>query len=173
MTSRGGKGVRRPLLAALAVVLLGTANCRSRIGSGEPAPGDNVVDMVVLTGPGGETMALVPVYINGDGPFAFALDTGASHSMVDRSVAEQLNLPVVGPAVRITGVTSTARAEEVRVDRWRVGNVELPRRTLVTLELPQSDRETGLKGLLGSDMLSEFGVIMVDYQRQRLIFRPK
>jgi hypothetical protein len=93
--------------------------------------------------------------------------------MVDRSVAEQLNLPVSGPVVRITGVTSSARAEEVRVDRWRVGNVELPRRRLVTLDLPQSDRETGLKGLLGSGMLSDFGVIMVNYQRQRLIFRPR
>jgi predicted aspartyl protease len=128
--------------------------------------------MVVLQGPGG-TMALVPVYIDGQGPYSFALDTGASHSVIDVRLAEKLGLQEDGPAVEMTGVVAASEAMPVVVSQWRVGDIRLPAHHLAALNLSELDRKTGIHGLLGSDILSRFGVITVDYQRQLLEFRPK
>ncbi|MEU0116244.1 aspartyl protease family protein [Streptomyces bobili] len=41
-------------------------------------------------------MVLVPITIQGEGPFTFVLDTGASASAVDDDVAREPNLPEQG-----------------------------------------------------------------------------
>lgn len=137
-----------------------------------PATGTNEVPLTIVSGPGGTVLALVPVYINGQGPFGFALDTGASMTVVDSSVVKQLNLPVVGSAGEATGVGGMVTAQLVRVDSWRVGNVNLPPQTIATVDLPGSNTERGLKGLLGSDILSDYGEISVNYDRRVLTLGP-
>jgi hypothetical protein len=137
-----------------------------------PATGTNEVPLTIVSGPGGAVLALVPVYINGQGPFGFALDTGASMTVVDSSVVKQLNLPVVGSAGEATGVGGMVTAQLVRVDSWRVGNVNLSPQTIATVNLPGSNTERGLKGLLGSDILSQYGEISVNYDRRVLTLGP-
>jgi hypothetical protein len=175
MTSHHGRACLL-ILVAISVVL--RAGCRrgTEMQTGVPETGDgreHSVSLLVLEGPGGSTLALAPVYINDLGPFAFALDTGASHSVIDEQLAEELGLPVVGPPIEMTGVAATAQALQVRVGKWRVGEVELPRRTLACIPLSEPNRRLKLRGLLGSDMLSRFGAITVDYRRQRLSFRNR
>ena len=139
-----------------------------------PLPkGELAVRLLVLHGPGGTAMALVPVYINGKGPFTFALDTGASHTLIDRDIAEQLNLEAVGEPVETTGVSAEAEAIPVRVRNWRVGDIKLPARTLITLRMAEPNRRFKLQGLLGSDILSQFGVVEINYNGQVLTLRPK
>src|SRR6202035_2976061 len=41
-------------------------------------------------------LVVIPVSINGAGPFNFLLDTGATNSDIDRRLADQLSLPRVG-----------------------------------------------------------------------------
>ncbi len=136
------------------------------------ATGTNEVPLTIVSGPGGTVLALVPVYINGQGPFGFALDTGASMTVVDNSVVQQLNLPIVGSAGEATGVGGMVTAQLVRVDNWRVGNVNLPPQTIATVNLPGSNTQRGLKGLLGSDILSQYGEISVNYDRKVLTLGP-
>ena len=162
-------GSGQTLLLALAVTLAAAAGCNRGTDNGIPA-GAHSTRMVVLKGRGGETLALVPVYIEGKGPFAFALDTGASRSVVDRRLAAELGLTVAGGEVQVSGVGGKAAARPVRVGRWQLAEIDLPATTLDALDL--SDRTTGLQGLLGSDILSRFEVISVDYKHQRLIFHP-
>ncbi len=177
--------VRCILLALLVVLLPSLSACRpgglavagaatATPGVGTPAPTiatgtDQVVPLTVALGPGGTVLAFVPVTINGQGPYAFALDTGASQSIVDKSIAQQLGLPTVGSAGQVTGVTGAERADLVAVAMWSVGDVSLPGTQLVSLDLPAPSKGVGLAGLLGSDILSRFGAITVDYQRQLLI----
>jgi predicted aspartyl protease len=134
-------------------------------------PGELQVPLQVAQGPNGATLALVPIFIDGQGPFNFALDTGASNSLIDSSLAQQLGLPVVGTAGQVTGVTGAANAQLVNVDVWSVGNVHLPSLTAVSLPLPAANSGPGLVGLLGSDVLSTFGTVDVDYGRQVLFLR--
>ena len=46
-------------------------------------------------------MVIVPVSINGAGPFHFVLNTGTSRTMVDRKIAEQLSLPRVEQSIAV------------------------------------------------------------------------
>jgi predicted aspartyl protease len=159
--------------AFAAATVLGLAGCRSLFVRPPPVtPGDLVVHLEVLRGKDGGTLAMVPVFINGEGPFAFALDTGASHTLVDSRLAKKLDLPVVGPSVEMTGVAATTKADQVQADQWRVGDVSLPPKTLVSLDMSALDHRSGLEGLLGSDVLRQF-VITVDYQNQLLILRER
>src|SRR5690349_8433480 len=52
----------------------------------------------------GSTIVIASVLIHGQGPFQLAVDTGASVSIVDRSVVEQVGLPTVGRPEPVGGV---------------------------------------------------------------------
>lgn len=113
-------------------------------------------------------LALVPVLIDGKGPFVFALDTGASRSLLDSNVAEQLGFSPKGHHTT-TGVSCTTQAQQIRVSRWSAGPVTLPADTLSVTDLGGSTSGGGLQGLLGSDVLSQYGTITVDYAGGELL----
>jgi hypothetical protein len=131
------------------------------------------VPLVVLQAPDGSTLALVPVTINGQGPFRFALDTGASKSLIDATLSDQLGLKVVGNAGQVTGVTGAANAELVSVTNWQAGSVVLNQNQIIRLDLGGASGGGQLQGLLGSDILSTYGAIQVDYVNQILILTPR
>jgi predicted aspartyl protease len=122
---------------------------------------------------GDHVLALVPVTINGKGPWAFALDTGASQSVVDSQVAAELSVKVTGKKQRIAGVTSVTKVRSIKVREWRVGNVSLPATTVVEANLPFGNAHGGVQGLLGSDMLSQFDVVTIDYAHSMLVLRHR
>lgn len=156
------------LLALLLLSLVSCSSILSRLALVNP-PQVRTVPLQIVEGPEGAVLALAPVFINGQGPYAFALDTGASTSLIDRGLVDQLKLPIVGKPQQVTGITGVEEADLVKVDQWRVGEVGLPPATGITVNLPEPNRGTGLQGLLGSDILSQFGVITVDYRRGVLI----
>ncbi len=132
-----------------------------------------MVPLRVVTAPQGQTLAFVAVIIVGEGPFQFALDTGASASVVDSDIAQRLRLPVVSRDQPVTGVATRSTADVVRVDRWELGGVPLPNALIATLDLPSAPRGQGFDGLLGSDQLARFGRITLDYDRQQLVLPPE
>ncbi len=163
-------------VAIVVGLCLGASGCGGGCGSAPPpviSGGAHAIPLVVIQGPSTGTMALVPVTIDGQGPFNFALDTGASHSAIDRELAERLNLPVTGKPTKVAGVGSISEAIPVRVNEWRAGDVELPPGTLVTLEMPSTSRDLKLQGLLGSDVLSRYGAVKVDYVGRELTLHPR
>jgi hypothetical protein len=165
---------RWPRLSARAMlVLLLVFAAVACSGGGQPAvdvpAGTHSVPLQIVEGPGGSTLALVPIYIEDQGPLLFALDTGASKSVVDRNVVQQLNIPIIGDAGPTTGAGGMVLAKQIRVEQWRVGDVDLPPSVIVTIDLPEPGAGIGLRGLLGSDILSNFDVITIDYVRGVLI----
>ena len=136
-----------------------------------PAPlpeGERAVRMQVIHGNQGGAIGLVQVRINGRGPYTFIVDTGATHSVVDASVADPLGLPTAG-RLATTGIASVGESEAVRVENWQVGDVPLPPLTISKMSMPKVDRLYELHGLLGSDVLSRYGVIKLDYEGQILV----
>lgn len=146
----------RLALAAVAVLVL--AGCG---GSSAPLGSFSVPIDVVKHGK--QVIALVPVTIDGHGPYTFALDTGASQSLVDSGVARRLRVRHTGASHQVAGITDVTKVATIRVDRWRVGTVRLPATTLVEANLPFGSADGGVQGLLGSDMLSAFDVVTIDY----------
>jgi aspartyl protease len=141
------------------------------------------IQVIARTGAQRSALALVPVYIDEHGPYPFALDTGASTSLISSALAHKFHLPEVGAPQVVSGVTGTGRAVNVRVGNWRAGKVPLPQ-TLLAAMLPSAQgatkappRSQGRRvgapvGLLGSDVLSRYGKIAVDYDRSLLILDP-
>jgi len=171
----GWQSARRgsTLLGLMVVLSLAIVSCGGN-GSGQVSGGKEVtVPVHVVQGRSGAVMALVPVYIDSQGPYLFALDTGASVTAIDSALVDQLKLPVVGRGAQITGVTGSETVRLVRLANWRAGDVPLPAITATDIPLPQQDVESGLVGLLGSDVLSQYGAITVDYERQVLILRSR
>ncbi|ELS50859.1 hypothetical protein STVIR_8167 [Streptomyces viridochromogenes Tue57] len=113
---------------------------------------------------GDRTLAFVPVSISGEGPFMFALDTGASASVVDADVADRVDLERTGERRSVSGVLGTGLVPVARVEQWRVGDVRLDPGEVTVIDLGPPRGGGGIQGLLGSDVLSDFGSITVDYE---------
>jgi aspartyl protease len=150
--------------------------------AGTPHGEQTVKIQVVATSsrPTRQALALVPVYIDGRGPFRFALDTGASRSLISAALAARLHLPSRGSAGMLQGVTGAASAENFAVSRWRAGNVSLPPSTIAAIGSPAGAAPPaggtgtleGPVGLLGSDVLSRYGKIAIDYDKGLLVLDP-
>lgn len=167
---------RAYLWASLLVLLAGLTGCGVRVQqpitfgvSCTRAPGAAAMVIparVVHTATA--TLVLVPVCLSGQGPYPFILDTGAAHSLVDRSLADRLHLAVTGEKAHATGVACTAAAGRVQVADWSVGQVPLRAQTLTSLSMAGSPGGPGIAGLLGSDVWSRFGQFRLDYRQGRL-----
>jgi Aspartyl protease len=143
--------------------------------------GEQTVKIEVLatsSRPSRETLALVPVYIDGHGPLPFALDTGASRSLISAALAQRLHLPARGSAGTLQGVTGATSAENYAVVSWRAGTVRLPPSTIAAIGSPTAATPPsagtlqGPVGLLGSDVLSRYGKIAIDYDKALLVLDP-
>jgi predicted aspartyl protease len=135
--------------------------------SSAPEPARSpTVSLRVISGSFG-VFAFARVFIGGKGPFTFTVDTGASHSIVDYDLVRRLGLRTIGEPLTVTGITCRGQAARLPMRNWRVGRVRLPAAEIQTIDLP--DPGGGVDGLLGSDILSTFGTISVDYGKERLV----
>ncbi|WP_282692473.1 retropepsin-like aspartic protease [Streptomyces sp. CC208A] len=112
---------------------------------------------------GDRTLAFVPVHVEGEGPFMFALDTGASVSVVDDDVADRAGLERTGEKSAVSGILGTGRVPVARVEQWRLGDVRLDPGLVTVIDLDVPGSPGMIQGLLGSDVLSDFGSVTVDY----------
>lgn len=153
-------------VALFAIILTGcTINVKAgQSGSPSTSAGKGTtVHVKVLTGQGGSTLVIVPVTINGHGPYDFALDTGASQSLIDHTLAGSLGLPAQGSPQPISGVGGNEPAVPVRINKWNIGAIDLPPSTIASAGLTQLHQGAHIRGLIGSDIWRQFGTITIDY----------
>jgi len=178
-TMAAARNRRVLVLAALPllgfVILAGLSACTIAFGQPVVANCDNPITAPVKVQKDlrGSTIVIASVTIQGHGPYALAVDTGASVSIVDRAVAIQAGLKTVGSPEPVAGVGGSQNATPVEVDQWSVGQIRLPPMRqpspIATLDLPEAQKTNGIVGLLGSDVLSRFGRITVDYSNSTLV----
>ncbi len=145
--------------------------------AGTPRGEQTVKIEVVATSarPSRQTLALVPMFIDGHGPLPFALDTGASRSLISPTLAARLHLPARGSAGMLQGVTGAASAENFAIASWRAGSIALPPSLIAAVGSPTTGAVSSLHGpvgLLGSDVLSRYGKIAIDYDKGLLVLDP-
>lgn len=143
---------RTAFLALIAASLLALGATPAAAGAATTVP-------IRVVKHGNDTIALAPVAIHGRSYFLI-LDTGASTSVIGRSVARRLGLRASGRAVRVAGVFGEGLAQPVRIGRWTIGGTPLPSLRIVSFDVGSRDR---IVGLLGSDVLARFGRITIDY----------
>jgi predicted aspartyl protease len=124
-----------------------------------------------LTGPGGAAM-LVPVHINGEGPFEFVLDTGATIMCLDERLIERLSVPVDTRRSGIgAGIRGTGQIQLVRLDSVRIGAAQANELSACVLDLAHT-QALGIEfdGLIGLNFLREFRVT-IDFARNVMILQ--
>jgi predicted aspartyl protease len=116
-----------------------------------------------------QVVALVSVCINGRGPFPLVLDSGATSSALDSQVVHTLGLPSAGKASKASGISCTTTSQPVKVTDWSIGSMALQGQTVGSSTIPNFGLHKAPAGLLGSDVLSRFGALRIDYQQQKLV----
>jgi predicted aspartyl protease len=105
-----------------------------------------------------------PVLINDRGPFRLVLDTGASHSAINASVAAALGINLANAQpVMLVGVTGELRVSSVTVDSFVVGDLELRPARLPVI----ADAFGGAEGVLGSEGLLDKRIV-IDFQHDSI-----
>jgi Aspartyl protease len=103
-------------------------------------------------------LVVIPVSINGAGPFNFLLDTGATNSDIDRGLADRLSLPRVGEE-EVRGIQGN-----VHLSIAHAQSVSIAGRTVRDLNLNVLARANGLpskvNGILGEDFLGHFDLLI-------------
>ncbi len=105
----------------------------------------------------------VPVTLNGKGPFAFVVDTGADRTVITKELAAELDLPPGPPAM--LNASSGPELTPTRV----IDSLQVGKRTLRHIEAPALFRANlGADGMLGIDSLRDQSVVF-DFRRRRIL----
>lgn len=108
---------------------------------------------------------VVPVMINGRGPFRFIVDTGANRSTISPQLVSALGLkPEDESTIVVNGITGAAKASFVTVDRLQAGALSIDGSALPVVWAPVM---AGADGILGAAGLKEKS-LLIDFQRNRV-----
>jgi predicted aspartyl protease len=110
----------------------------------------------------------VPVVVNGQGPFHFAIDTGAGGSLlVSASLSRRLGLAVIGED-DVTDPTGAGRQKvpAFRVESVKLGEIEFD--GLRADQLVELGKEGNLDGILGFPLFREY-LLTLDYPKQQVV----
>ena len=113
------------------------------------------------------TRSVVAVKVNGAGPYDFMVDTGATVTVLDTALFNELGLRTVGTAKLISsaGASSQIRSvvKEITLDCLSVGNV-----SVVSVKSPVAgDDYRAVRGILGENFLRHFDILF-DNQHRRM-----
>ena len=117
---------------------------------------------------------VVEAMLNGQGPFAFILDTGG-HDILTPEAATTLGLAAAGAGVSGGAGEGTLPEQYTRVARLEIGAATLRDQSFIIIPLPYDTVERGaqppLAGILGVELFERFAVEL-DYRGGRLTLRP-
>ncbi len=128
-----------------------------------PGPKPATVNLLVVKR-NGAAIVVAPLVIHGR-TYQFVVDTGATVTVIDQTYATQLGLTKTKAApIPVTGVTGSGTAYLATINDWQIGKAKIPTSTITVSTI---NLGPGLVGLLGSDVLSTFGKITIDYSAQK------
>lgn len=108
---------------------------------------------------------VVPVQVDGQGPFRFVIDTGASHSSVSPGLVRKLGLTVSKvPLIDLEGITGSAAVPAVRIGTLRAGSLVIRN---IAVPVLSTSMMAGADGILGVAGFTDV-TMLVDFERNRV-----
>ena len=143
-------------VCALAAALTASACVGANLPGGDAAPQPGEVPFE-LVGPGGAAL-VVPVRINGAGPFPFVLDTGATVTCLDEALVTELKLPDAPGAMALGGgVRGVGRMRLVLLESVALGEATVQDLQGCAVDLaPMQKAGLDIRGLLGLNFLKAY-----------------
>ena len=119
---------------------------------------------------GVQPLILLPVEVNGEGPFEFILDTGAGTSLLSSELGKKLDVKILGAkeGQSAGGAVSVSLA---KLNSLSVASVKLDDVDVGVVDLSQIGKTVGAKidGDLGYNFLKHFRITL-DYRRNEIRF---
>lgn len=129
-----------------------------------PVPSSSVP---FVLGPRGAIV--VPVLLDGEGPYRFVLDTGATGTAVVEEVARRFRLPAIA-RMRVVTVTGAQERSLVRLGNASLGTASVEGILATVITAPDAGAiGRDLAGVLGQDFLSHHDYTL-DYRKRRLVW---
>ncbi len=117
---------------------------------------------------GAQPLILLPVEVNGEGPFEFILDTGAGTSLLSSALGQKLGVKIIGSkeGQSAGGAVSVSLAQ---VSSLAVGSVKLENVDVGLVDLSHIGKTIGatIDGDLGYNFLKHFRVTL-DYRQSEI-----
>lgn len=156
------------LLVGCALLSVALGGCAISIGQSQTiTPGNGITVPVQIIRADGGVRIDADLMINNRGPYTFVLDTGAESSVIDASLTTELGLKPDGPSHQVGGVGGSVDAIPVKIDSWNLSTLKLP-----SMDIDSASLADGLgsseEGLLGADILSQFGTITINFTTSEL-----
>jgi Tfp pilus assembly protein PilF/predicted aspartyl protease len=115
-------------------------------------------------------LMLVEGHVNGQGPFRFLVDSGATSTVLSNGLFDSLKIPVLSTAVvSCVGGTGRTGTKLAKVEKFKVGELEIS-------NLPVSSFDNTIfaeliDGVLSTADLADF-LITLDYPDRRIVLSP-
>lgn len=161
----GGAAVSAPLVTGsfpVAAAASHATGCAARTVTGRFA-----MKLVVAGGAQGK-FPIVEVCIDDKGPYPFVVSTGAGASVVAPSLARALHLKK-GAGTPVRGDTCVASAPSAVVTDWSMAGAKLAAQTVLVARVPRDGMSTAPRGVIGSDVLTRFRAVQIDYRKKRML----
>lgn len=152
--------------ASLAFALAGSGAVAAE-RSAPPVPGAAPAPIIYAapTTEDGIGRVMAPVYLNGQGPFLFIVDTGANRTVLSPETARRLGISIdTASRATVHGVTGSEQAPLARVREMRAGRIV---RRDVLMPVVSSRVHADADGMLGADNLAGTR-LTVDFRRNRI-----
>src|SRR5262249_19282127 len=106
------------------------------------------------------------VFIDGQGPFRFVLDTGAQSSMISTALAEKLGMKAVFRTVTVTQTGQVIR-NAYKAQMVRIGETETSDELFVAASFDAVHKlDTAVQGTLGQSLLTKMDYLL-DFRRKQ------
>jgi tetratricopeptide (TPR) repeat protein len=116
-------------------------------------------------------LMIVEGYVNGEGPYRFLVDSGATSTVLSEALLDQLKIPTLATAtVSCVGGSGKTNTKLAKADKFKVGELEYT-------NLPVSSFDNTIfaeliDGVLSTADLADF-LITLDYPDQKILLEPK
>ena len=133
-----------------------------------PSVGSPTVLPVRIVHLGKGAVALASVCIEGAGPFPFLIDSGSALSVVDKQLSQRFHLRQIATPEQAAGIACSATVVPEQISNWSLSGLTLSAQEVIDVSLPNLEKSQPLAGVIGSDVLSRFGSVRIDYRAQTL-----
>jgi predicted aspartyl protease len=114
---------------------------------------------------------ILPVLLNGRGPFKLLLDTGSTHSAVSEAVAAAIGAPAVAKTI-VGSATGGREALVVRIDALECGALAARGLLASVATFDRLSDIDGIQGVIGQDALASVRYT-IDFRRRELLWWPE
>jgi predicted aspartyl protease len=124
---------------------------------------------------GKEPIIVVKASVNRKGPYDFAVDTGASSTVLSKQTAQELNV-TKNPSTpkKGHGCCGPVDLSMTTVESVRVGNAEAKKLAVAIMDLSTISKciEIQLAGIIGYNFMKDYRVI-IDYPNKQIAFEKE